>query len=216
MRKIFLLTLFIASLNLTFTQFSITAGSTILKPFGIQGTHFGFNLSGEFAVDDLSTYYARLTFLPSKTVSSSSILVSGKDFDVNPFSIEVDTYEKLNYSILEFGKRYYFGEGYENGFAAYGGSSLNIIFNKVSLEIDEFDETKYQTTFSSENTGTIATMGFGLNGGIKNSFNFGTLSFDAGMNYSLFGIASNSVAQNFNNVSSLYFVFNLGFRKYLY
>jgi hypothetical protein len=216
MKKIILLLLILFSFKFSFAQFVVSAGPTFIKAFAQNGAHVGFNLSAEYAIDDLSTYYARFIHSPNKRGESSTILVSGKDFSVNPFSIEVNSTEKMNYNIFEFGKRYYFGEGFESGFSFYGGSSFNIIFNKVSYEIDKFDETKYQTTFSSDDSGNIVSLGIGLNAGLKHMFNFGTLSFDTGLNYNLFGLPSNNMAGSSNMYSGLFFMFNFGFRKYIY
>jgi hypothetical protein len=197
-------------------QFSVSVGPSFIKPFGQNGIYSGLHLSGEFAVDDLSSFYGRFIFMPSKKGESTTTVVTAKDFNTSPPVLEINSTEKFNYSVLEFGKRYYFGEGYESGFSFYGGSNINLIFNKVSFELDDYDKAKYETTSGSEPFGSIVSLGFGLNGGLKHSFTFGTLYFDTGLNYNLLGLPSNATAQNSNMYANLFFNFNFGFRKYLY
>jgi hypothetical protein len=216
MKKLVLLTIIACNSLFTFSQFSVSAGPSFIKPFGQNGVYSGLHLSGEFAVDDLSSFYGRFIFMPSKKGESKTTVVTAKDFNTSPPVLEINSTEKFNYSVLELGKRYYFGEGYESGFSFYGGTNVNLIFNKVSFELDDFDKTKYETTSGSEPIGSIVSFGFGLNGGLKHSFTFGTLYFDTGLNYNLLGLSSNATAQNSNMYANLFFNFNFGFRKYLY
>jgi hypothetical protein len=118
--------------------------------------------------------------------------------------------------VLEFGKRYYFGDGYESGFGFYGGSNLSIVFNKVRYDLDEYDKELYDSAMDEDEIGSIVGLAFGLNGGIKNSFYFGTIFLDAGINYSIFAIKSPNLSSTPTNYSSLFFAFNLGIRKDFY
>lgn len=220
MKKIaFILALMLTTSNSYFSQVSFSVGPSLIKPFGLQGVNPGLHIGVEINDDDFLTLYGRFLYLPATKGDPSITIVSGKDFNVSPYSIEVNSYDKRSLSMLEFGKRYYFGDGYESGFGIYGGTTLSLIFNSVRTELDDYDESQYMYTGSSETNGTILGFGFGINGGLKNSFNFGTLFFDAGINYSLLQIASNSYASNYmssDKYRTLNFVFNLGIRRDFY
>lgn len=215
MKKIFfLINILITSLN-CFSQFSVSAGPSLIKPFGIKGMYPAFHISGEFGIDDLSSFYGRFTFAPSKSGEETKTVITALDFNTSPPVLEINSTEKFNYSILEFGRRYYFGEGYESGLSFYGSSNLNLIFNKVSVELDEYDKSKYQTTSGGGTNGSIVSLGFGLNGGVKHAFSFGTLFFDTGLNFSIFGLKSDPNIYS-DQYKSLFFNFNFGYRKYFY
>ncbi|MGV3631624.1 MAG: hypothetical protein ACO1O6_10465 [Bacteroidota bacterium] len=199
-----------------FSQFSISGGPSLLKPFGIRSTYPGFHLSAEFNDDDVTTLYGRFSFFPSQKGQSTQVILTAYDFNTQPFQMQINSTEKYNYSVLEFGKRYYFGDGYESGFGFYGGSNLNIVFNKVRYDLDEYDKEKYDAGVNEDEVGSIIGFAFGLNGGIKNSFYFGTLFLDAGINYSIFAIKSPNLVNTPGNYSSLFFAFNFGIRKDFY
>ncbi|MCE3294462.1 MAG: hypothetical protein K0R65_176 [Crocinitomicaceae bacterium] len=199
-----------------FSQFSVSAGPSLLKPFGIPAAYPGFHISGEFNDDDANTLYARFSFTPYKKGDQDSAVILAYDMNTSPFVAQVGSREKYNYTVLEFGKRYYFGDGYESGFGFYGGSNLNIVFNKVRYELDDYNKSLYYTENDVEQTGSIVGFALGLNGGIKNSFYFGTIYLDAGINYSLLAIKSQNLQTVPTNYSNLFFALNIGIRKDFY
>lgn len=211
-----ILLIFLLNSFINFCQFGISGGTTFLKPFGAESIYPGFHLMGELNNDDVTTLYARLSFLPSKK-NKSEIDIYALDINNPEYSKKINSEEKFNFTTVEFGKRYYFGEGFESGFGVYGGSFLSLNFNKIKYRTDSFDTTSYYSTVPNNNqTGSIVGLGMGLNGGIKNSFQFGTLYFDIGLNYALLAIKSPNLSTIPNNYSSLLFSFNLGYRKNLY
>lgn len=216
MKKLFLSSiLFCVFASFSFGQFSINAGPSFIKPFGIKKIYPGLNFGFELSNDDVQTIYARFTFAPARIGDSISTSAVAYDFNTNPYQIQVMGVEKYNYSMLEFGKRYYFGDGYEAGFGIYGGSSMSLIFNKVTYRLDDYDKTTYQSSFDEGTSNSIVSLAFGLDGGVKYSMHFGTIFFDAGINYALFGLQSNSSAPT-NSYSNLLFNINLGIRKDFY
>lgn len=217
MKKILTTSLFIGFLiPAFFSQLSVSAGPSLLKPFGIPSLYPGFHLSAEFNDDDVNTIYGRFSFFPSRKGETGLATLTAYDQNTTPFLTQVDSEEKYNYSVLEFGKRFYFGDGYESGFGFYGGSNLSIVFNKIRYELDDYDKTLYESSIDEDEVGSIVGMAFGLNGGIKNSFYFGTIFLDAGINYSIFAIKSPNLSNTPANYSSLFFAFNLGIRKDFY
>jgi hypothetical protein len=224
MKKIVIALVFFLNAYLLSAQFGISAGTTFIKPFGLKGIFPGFHIGGEYVNDEHSTLFARIAFSPSKqgiTYDNLAYTV-GKNGFVNPYSFSLESTERMNFTTIEAGKRYYFGNGYDNGFSFYGGSMINLTFNKVKYDIEEFDEDKYDLYLGAEKfrkeelMGNIFSLAFGLNAGIKNSFYFGTLYFDIGMNYAIFAMPSNEIASTSSQYRNLYFNFNLGFRKDFY
>ena len=125
----------------------------------------------------------------------------------------------MDYNILEGGTRYYLGNGFDYGFAAYGGSCIMLIFNSVKGKYDDFDENVYELDEFSRYNSTFFSLGFGLGGGVKYSTpRFGTFYFDLNLAYMIF--AQSSKDQIPNQVGAMYnpliFNFNIGWRKDLF
>ena len=127
----------------------------------------------------------------------------------------------MNYHIIEGGTRYYLGNGFDYGFSAYGGTNLMVLFNKVRLDYDPYDEVDYQIynaqTYVGE--GSYFSLGFGLGGGVKYTMApYGTFYFDLNVNYLILGQPSSNEVNNTifgyeRLISPLLFNFNLGYRK---
>lgn len=218
MRKIKIAAFFVGLSGILHAQMSVMLGPSMIKSFGTTGVYPGFHVGLEMVQDDVQTYYARLAFAPSRTFESTNGAVAiAKDFNTIPYSIQLAGQERFNITSIEVGKRYYFGEGFDSGFSPYGGTNVQGIFNKVRKSYDDFDKDKYTLEDNSEGTvGSIFGIYVGLSGGVKKSFYFGTLYFDAGLSYALFAVPSNNVASTSENYRSLLFNFNLGFRKDFY
>ena len=78
--------------------------------------------------------------------------------------------------------------------------------------------TKYQLPDGEELKGSIFSLAFGLNGGLKYTFpGYGTAYFETGVSYVLNAIPSNNTASGAGDLySPLMFTFGLGFRKEFY
>jgi hypothetical protein len=219
MRQFLLISFFIGTFVQSISaQYSISVGPSMVKPFGDTLVYPGFHVGAEFGNDDVQTLFVRFSHMPNKKAGTQSFSVVAIGETTVPFQQELVAEERYNYSVLEFGKRYYFGDGYESGFGLYGSSNMSLLFNTVSIRYEDYDKTKYQmqNTNNVETKGSIVSLAFGLNGGVKNSFSFGTLYFDAGLNYSIFAIPSNALAGNSSSFRGLNFAFNLGIRKDFY
>ena len=124
----------------------------------------------------------------------------------------------MNYSVIEGGTRYYWGDGYDAGFGLYGGSSMSVIFNSIKRNYDDYDEVKYEMADTELPKGSIFNVGVGLGGGVKNTFaGIGTLYFDMNFSYLILSLPSNNTASQVGDMySPLLFNFAVGFRKELY
>lgn len=208
-----------------FSQYSVSAGSSTIKAFGVQGVYPGFHVGIELTKDEESSLYGRIGIYPGKKGDKTNgvAFAQGKTFDAIPYSYDLSTTEKYNYTVVEFGKRFYFGNGFDNGFGFYGGTNLNLVFNKVKFDIENYDVSKYDLyigndviTDRAKAFGSIFGVAFGLNAGLKHSFYFGTIYLDGGLSYPLLAQPSNNIATYTTMYQPLIFNINLGFRKDFY
>lgn len=219
MKKLLLL-LVLAMAGTSFAQIGLTAGGSMLKGFGQPrpwgGIHFGL----EIPRDDAISIYGRVTHhFRQQNQDSIYTTAIARDFNTSPYTIPVSGVSSMNYTVIEGGTRYYLGDGYDFGWAAYGGSNFSMIFNGVRTVYQGYDETLYELQDGSARKGSIFSLAFGLGGGAKYSMEgVGTIYFDLGLSYVLLYQASNSMAAaQFSSAGGLYsplmFNFNLGFRR---
>lgn len=205
------ITIFIGSQS--FGQFGITTGASVLRPFGAQKTFGGFHIGGEYSPDNETSYFGRVTHYFGVTdPDRSEVVLQGLNSTV-PYG--TSTYQaKTNYTIISGGMRYYIGDGFDDGFGAYGGTTLNLLFNSVKAEFDEYDQSKYTLPDGFTSKGSAVGFGVGLSGGLKYGIiNFATVYFDVGLEYMIAYQASNALAQNSRYLSNILFQFNIGVRK---
>ena len=200
-------------------QFGINGGTSVLLAFGVPKPYVGLHLGAEIPRDDQVSIYGRLSlYSKQKTADKAQTYVEAIDVNNTFPSVQTVMYStSMNYTMIEGGNRFYIGEGYDSGFGAYGGGVLLMIFNSVKRDYDEFDETKYRISPNEPRKGSIFNLGFGLGGGIKNTFaGVGTFYLDANFSYLILSTASNATASMSPFYKPLLFSFNLGFRKDLY
>ena len=201
----------------TYSQFSIGGGPSLLKAFGVRSPYYGFHILGEMPVDESSSYYGKLAFYAKQT--SPTFLVGGSaiDFNTDPQAIDIYGKQTFNYITIEGGRRYYFGNGYDYGFAPYGGTHILAAFNQTKIVADRYDASKY-SLFNTETKGSLFNLAFGLSGGVKNDFAWGTLFFDVSFDYFILAQPTNQLAiQGYNQFGSqVAFSFGLGYKKTIF
>lgn len=218
MKKILVL-IAIALSGTGFAQVGVSAGTDMLVGFGAQRTWGGIHIGLEIPRDDAISMYGRVShYFAQSSVDSITTSAIAKDVSTNPYIVDVKGIARMNYTTIEGGTRYYLGDGYDFGWAAYGGSNLMLIFNGVRNRYDDFDETLYNLQTTGAQRGAIFSLGFGLGGGVKYSLeNVGTFYFDMSLAYIIFGQASNAAAAAQFSTGGLYrpllFTFNLGYRR---
>ena len=200
-----------------FSQFAIGTGPALLKSFGVQQPYLGFQIMGEHPIDEQSSYYGKISFYRRHQGASTLVAVNAIDFNTQPSFLEINSRNSFNYTSIEGGRRYYFGNGYDYGFAPYGGTHIMAVFNTAKLTTDDYDKSKYQIN-TTEVKGNIFSLAFGLSGGVKNDFAWGTLFFDASFDYFILVQPTNNLAINAYNEhgSQLLFTFGLGYKKTIY
>jgi hypothetical protein len=217
MKKVLVLMAIVLS-GTSFAQVGISAGTGMLVGFGSQRTWGGLHVGLEIPRDDAVSLYGRLSHYFARP-SQDSIYTSAiaRDVTTSPYVINLGGVSRMSYTTLEGGTRYYLGDGYDFGWAAYGGSNLTLIFNGVRNRYQPFNETLYELQEAGAQRGTIFSLAFGLGGGVKYSVeDLGTFYFDTSLAYVIFGQASNPVAEQAAFVGlyrPLLFTFNLGYRR---
>lgn len=214
MQKI-LIVLLLASTFTVSAQFGINGGFSTLKGFSPNKAYSGFHLGVEMPKEDGASLYLKGSYyFPRSGRDSVSIFGIARNDTTSPYIITVNGVPTMNFMIFEGGSRYYLGNGYDYGWAAYGGTGILLIFNKVRYRYDSFDETLYEIDAASKyNEGSVFSMSFGLSGGVKYSLaGVGTFYFDVNGSYALFG--TTSVDGVYTGLYEPFiFSFNLGYRK---
>ena len=211
-----ILVIFVVMLSSSgFGQVSFTGGASMLIPFK-QGVspYGGFHLGLEIPRDDQTTLYGRFTHhFSQKSQEEYSLYAAPIDFTSNlPYAL-VSVNPSMNYNMIEGGMRYYIGNGFDFGWAGYGGSNLMLILNKVKGNYGNYDESLYKLDDVSRVDGSIFGVGAGLGGGVKYSdARLGTFYFDLNLNYAIFAIPSSNYVSD-ALYSPLIFNFNLGYRR---
>ena len=212
MRKNWLIVFFITLLtSSSWAQLTLGGGLHSAAAFGDQ-VYPGIHLLGEYFQDNESSMYAKVGLTFSKSLSFFDGFKNLTPIDLSEDGSADVIY---NYTTIEFGKRAYFSKDPEFGLALFGGTNMTLSFNKISL--GDYDKSRYTPKFSMD--GSVMGFSLGLNGGIQNSFYFGTIYFDTGLSYVLMALPSNTFAGEFLQIGAykqLYFVFNVGFKRNLF
>ena len=205
--------------SLSFGQTALGGGASMLKTFGVKAPYIGGHIIAEFPVDESTSYYGKLSIYAKQKGNNEPIYADAIDFNTTPSLIEVNTRPTFNYITVEGGRRFYFGNGYDFGFAPYGGTHLLVAFNSASMQIDDYDQSLYRLqTGGQELKGSVFNLAFGLSGGIKNDFSWGTLYLEASFDYAILGVPSNQAAvYAYNQLGGpLLFTFAFGYKKNLF
>ncbi len=211
-KKLLLVTMIAIGSN-AYGQFGVSVGPSFLRPFGAQKSFFGFHVGGEYSLDDQSSYFGRITHYTGARDTLGQEVVLQALNSTSPYAT-TSYVTKTNYTCISGGARYYLGDGYEHGLSAYGGSTLNLIFNQVKAEFEPYDQTNYTLPDGYARKGNAFGFGLGLQGGVKYGIiDFATVYLDFGLDYLFAYQASNTLSGSSPYLSNILFHFNLGFRK---
>jgi hypothetical protein len=205
-----------------YAQFGLSGGVSILKGFGGPKPYAGLHIIGEVPRDDFVSFMGKISFYgKQRDFVTNTGYVEAVDPTTMPFYENVTYVNTMNYIVLEGGNRFYLGDGYDNGFGAYGGGTLQLVFNTIKREYDysDIDMSKYQLPVNETVKGSIFSLGFGLTGGVKYTFaGYGTLYGEGGFSYIFNAQPSNTTASSgaANLYAPLFFTFGVGFRKEFY
>lgn len=222
MKKI-LFFVFFVQISILNAQFSLNGGISTLKAFGVPKPYVGIHLGAEIPRDNEVSFYLRGSFYAKNELDPTlyySPPVQLTANDPNDFTYATaNTRSFFNYKTFDGGIRYYIMDGYDNGFALYGGSNVMGIINKAKVKVDDFDHSKYHLPTGYSVNGTVLNLGVGFSGGAKYTYpGIGSIYFDMTLDYIIIGLPSNLTAQTIANncFSPLLFSFNIGFRRDFY
>jgi len=197
-------------------QVSFNAGSSTLKGFGTDKWFTGFHIGVEVPRDDAMSFYGRYTHHFARTGQTDSTYAYAIDPTTSPYIFNVERNATMNYNIFEGGTRYYLGDGFDFGFAGYGGTNFMIVYSKVKTKYSEFDEALYEIPGATNRSEAIFGIGAGLMGGVKYTVpRIGTFYSDFSIGYMLLAQASddNIYAGLYSN---LLFGIQVGYRRDLF
>ncbi|MFT5858502.1 MAG: hypothetical protein ACI865_000590 [Flavobacteriaceae bacterium] len=194
-------------------QVSFNAGGSLLKGFGAPEWFTGFHAGVEIPRDDALSFYGRVTHhFQKKANDPIDFYATAIDFSTSPNILLVQGLPSMNFTIIEGGSRFYLGDGFDFGFAAYGGTNFMLVLNKVKVTYDDFDDQLYAISDLDRVDGKIFGLGAGLAGGVKYSVpRLGTFYFDLSVSYMF--LAQGSQQNVYSDLySSLLFNMALGYR----
>jgi hypothetical protein len=207
-------------------QISFDAGTGVLKGFGAPKSFGNLHLGIEVPRSTDQSVYGRFSyFFPVTESTTQSTIVTGNNTNINPYNLTVNYDRSTNYALFEGGTRKYIGNDFDYGFSGYSGTNVMVIVNKVKNVYSNTDASgqytwadNYSLSPSEEREGTILSLALGLQIGVKYTFAaMGTVYADLSGQYLLTKpTASNYTASQTQLLSSLFLLFNVGFRKDLY
>ena len=215
--RLFILLLVVLMTGGASAQIGVSAGATMLNAFGNSKPYGGMHFTVEYPSSESVTFYGKVSHLfKQRNEDSSLIAITAYDFATSPYIKNIGGLSSLNYTIVEGGTKYYLGNGYDFGLAAYGGPNAFLAFNRVKMEYAQYDETLYELPQDYGRKASIISFGVGFNGGVKYSIErVGTVYFDLGLSYVVRAFENNQMAFNegFPRLSALLFNFSVGFRR---
>lgn len=208
---VFILILMISPM--TFSQVGINVGMNGLLAFGNPKPYGGFHIGAEIPRNERMSYFARIShMIRQKGKDSISLNATAIDLvNTTPNVLPVKGVNSLNYTTLEGGTLFYIGNGFDYGFAGYGGTGVALVFSQVKTIYEKFDESKYRIDGTTD--GSIFSIAVGARGGVKYSFpRFGTLYFEADLKLIALSMTSTSGLYA-PQYKPLLFGLTLGYRK---
>lgn len=186
------------------------------------GLNYGFgsgqlfktlNIGVEIPRDENASIVVR-AFASLKNSKTDSTYAEAFDLATSPSILMV----KVKNGVTQFGleggtRRYFIGSNFDYGFGLYGGTIFNVSMYRLSSKvIDDIDESAYR--FEQSNKGSVFLLSFGLQGGIKKQFAFGTLFLDLSLSYAIVAAGSPNLTGNTaDQISALNFGTCIGYRR---
>jgi hypothetical protein len=195
------------------------------------GVHFGHQMFGVFNANQplqgvsigldiprtgfITPYGQVSAFLPKKDFAGT--IGQGIPKDPNDFfNINADANIKTSTFSFEVGTIYYIGGAYDYGFSGLFQNSFRILLMNQKVDLIDFDFDKY--TFEPfQNAGGIGfVLNTSLGGGLKYTFEWGSLYALANLEFALYGDRLPSYYfDEFGSVSPFSFSTRIGIRREL-
>ncbi len=197
-------------------QVGLMIGPGLTYGFGSGQLFKNLNLGVEIPRDENASIIIR-AYASLKNSKTDSTYAEAYDLMTSP---SIKTVNVKN-GVTQFGiqggtRRYFIGSNFDYGFGLYGGTIFDFSFYKLSSKLmEDIDESAYRVETS--NKGSVFLLSFGLQGGVKKQFAFGTLFTDLSLSYAIVAAGSSKLSGNAGSqVSALNFGWTIGFRKDLF
>jgi len=198
------------------SQVGLTIAPGLNYGFGSGQLFKTLNLGVEIPRDESASVVIR-AYASLKNSKMDSTYAEAIDLMTSP---AVKTVNVKN-GVTQFGiqggtRRYFIGSNFDYGFGLYGGTVFDFSFYKLSSKVmDPIDMNTYRV--ATANKGSVFLLSFGLQGGVKKQFAFGTLFTDLSLSYAIVAAGSAKLSGNAGTqVSALNFGFTIGYRKDLF
>ncbi|WP_343636599.1 hypothetical protein [Fluviicola sp.] len=198
------------------SQVGLMIGPGLNYGFGSGQLFKTLNLGVEIPRDENASILIR-AYASLKNSRTDSTYAEAIDLMTSPSVLMV----KIKNGVTQFGiqggtRRYFIGSNFDYGFGLYGGTVFDFSFYKLSTKVmDPIDVNAYR--LQASNSGSVFLLSFGLQGGVKKQFAFGTLFTDLSLSYAIVAAGSAKLSGDASSqVSALNFGFTIGYRKDLF
>lgn len=202
-------------------QIGVSAGPGLTYGFSSGQAFKSLHLGVEIPRDEESSIIIRVAASLRNSTHSTAYATAIDPAVTSPSQIETTVRNSVSLFYAEGGtRRYFFGTGFDYGFAMYGGTLINLGFYRLSSKAD-LDESKKDLYYlQTSNRGSAFLLNFGLQGGVKRQFTFGTLFADVSFSYAIIATAGPNTQVPNNDyspyLSQLNMNFSIGIRKDLF
>ncbi len=198
------------------SQVGLMIGPGLNYGFGSGQLFKTLNLGVEIPRDESASILIR-AYASLKNSRRDSTFAEAIELGTSPSVMMVDVKNGVTQFGIQGGtRRYFIGSNFDYGFGLYGGTVFDFSFYKLSTKvIDPIDVNAYR--LQSSNSGSVFLLSFGLQGGVKKQFAFGTLFTDLSLSYAIVAAGSAKLSGDASSqVSALNFGFTIGYRKDLF
>jgi hypothetical protein len=197
-------------------QVGLMIGPGLNYGFGSGQLFKTLNLGVEIPRDENASIIIR-AYASLKNSKMDSTFAEAIELGTSPSVLMVNVKNGVTQFGIQGGtRRYFIGSNFDYGFGLYGGTVFDFSLYKLSTKlISPIDVNAYR--LQTSNSGSVFLLSFGLQGGVKKQFAFGTLFTDLSLSYAIVAAGSSKLSGNASTqVSVLNFGFTIGFRKDLF
>lgn len=200
----------------SYAQVGLMVGPGLNYGFGSGQLFKTLNLGVEIPRDESASIVIR-AYASLKNNKLDSTYAEANNLGTSPSVMTVGVKNGVTqYGIQGGTRRYFIGSNFDYGFGLYGGTVFDLSLYHLSSKVTEpIDQSAY--TIRDANKGSVFLLSFGLQGGAKKQFAFGTLFMDVSLSYAIVAAGSAKLSGSANTqVSVLNFGCSIGYRKDLF
>ncbi|WP_341906426.1 MULTISPECIES: hypothetical protein [Fluviicola] len=197
-------------------QVGLMIGPGLNYGFGSGQLFKTLNLGVEIPRDENASIIIR-AYASLKNSKMDSTFAEAIELGTSPSVLMVNVKNGVTQFGIQGGtRRYFIGSNFDYGFGLYGGTVFDFSLYKLSTKVTSpIDVNAYR--LQTSNSGSVFLLSFGLQGGVKKQFSFGTLFTDLSLSYAIVAAGSSKLQGDASSqVSVLNFGFTIGYRKDLF